>query len=163
MDKSKFSTEGGAGSYNAAASVIRNYRNYGPSTYEPEPYPLYSVYDSEGNYDNYGGSAARQYIDQKLWQFRQPVIAKIRCVGDDDSIDNMYVGQEFFVVITGSGGPFTYYTYMDLKIEADWALDIACDTQNNRFVVDDPAKPVLRDPAGAYVSGSCGYEVIAVY
>lgn len=160
MDKSNFSTEGGAGSYNAAASVVRKYRKYGSSSPVGEPSARYCVYDSQGRYDISEARAARQYIDQQLWQFKQPVIVKIRCVGDEL---NMYVGQEFFVVITGSGGPFTYYTYMDLKIEADWARDIACDVQNNRFVVDDPERPILRDPTGAYVSGSCAYEVIKVY
>lgn len=160
MDKSKFSTDGGAGSYTAAVRTVQAYRQYGPTMPEFEPTGGYSVYDSRGRYDLSAASAARQYIDQQLWQFKQPVIAKIRCVGEED---NMYVGQEFFVVITGSGGPFTYYTYMDLKIEAEWARDIACDTQNNRFVVEDRDRPILRDPTGAYVSGSCGYEVIKVY
>lgn len=157
MDQSNFSSEGGAGSQQAAFRVRANYLRTGPSGWpgHDQTRGQYIVY--EGNrFDRSASNLGRLYIDEQLKKFKVPVIAKIRCIPEDDM--HMYYGLEYYVAITGTGGPETYYTYMDLKI--DGYLEFACDTQNNRFLFEGSDKP-LRDPHGTF--GGCPYIVVEIY
>lgn len=157
MDKNMFSSEGGAGSQRAAFRVRANYLRTGPSGWpgHNDTRGQYIVYDGN-RFDRSASNLGRLYIDEQLKKFKVPVIAKIRCIPEDDM--HMYYGLEYYVAITGTGGPETYYTYMDLKIES--YMEFACDTQNNRFLFEGSDKP-LRDPHGTY--GGCPYIIVEIY
>lgn len=158
MDKNMFSSEGGAGSQQAAFRVRANYRSTGPSGWPGhDERGQYVIYDGN-RFDRSASNLARYSIDDRLKRLKVPVVAKIRCIPED--LDHMYYGLEYYIVITGTGGPETYYTYMDLKIENSSFLDIACDTQNNRLLFEGSDKP-LRDPHGTY--GGSPYIVIEVF
>lgn len=155
MDRNHFSTQGGAGSLQAAYQVVANYLG-GPNDWPGhDNRGTYVIYDGN-RFDRSASNLGRLYIDEQLKKFKAPVIAKIRCIPEDDM--HMYYGLEYYVAITGTGGPETYYTYMDLKITS--YMEFACDTQNNRFLFEGSDKP-LRDPHGTY--GGCPYIVVEIY
>lgn len=157
MDQNRFSTQGGAGSLQAAYQVVANYMLSSNKWPGHDPKGSYVIYDGD-RFDRSASNLGRLHMDEQLKKFKRPVIAKIRCMPEDDM--NMYYGLEYYVAITGTGGPETYYTYMDLKIENSSFLDLACDTQNNRFLFEGSDKP-LRDPMGTYAG--CPYIVIEIY
>ena len=157
MDPSNFSSEGGAGSQQAAFRVRANYLRTGPSGWpgHDQTRGKYIVYDGD-RFDRSASNLGRLYIDEQLKKFKVPVIAKIRCMPEDDM--NMYDGLEYYVAITGTGGPETYYTYMDLKITGP--MEFACNTQINRLLFEGSDKP-LRNPRGTYAG--CPYIVVEIY
>lgn len=151
MDKSQFLGAAPANTQRAAYAIVGNYRQ------ENYSWPGHEVSGIRVS-DPGSAQSARQTIDFQLSKYRQPVIVKVRCVSEDG--DNMYDGLEFWVVITGTGGPNTYYTYMELVIENEAFRDLACDTQANRFTVDDYSNPVLRDKTAQYTGST--YVVVEV-
>lgn len=157
MDQMRFSTEGGGGSQQAAFQVVAGYNGGASSWPGYDMRGQYVIYDGN-RFDRSASNLGRLYLDDQLKRFKRPVVAKIRCVPEDDT--HMYYGLEYYVAITGTGGPETYYTYMDLKIENPSFIDLACDTQNNRFLFEGSDKP-LRDPHGTY--GGCPYVVVEIF
>ena len=152
MDQSKFIGVAPNQTLKAAFDVVNNYRQ----EFIQAPNDASGIKVT----DRFSAISARMSIDDQLSRFKQPVIVKVRCASEFGD-DNMYDGMEFWFVITGTGGPNTYYTYMELVIEEEYFWDRACDTETNRFTVQDSSNPVLRDETARYASG-CAYEVIEV-
>lgn len=153
MDRSKFVGAAPEKTLIAAFNVMALYRK------ETKELPKHEISGIRIT-DHSSAIQARMSIDEQLSKFRQPVIVKVRCVSDF-KLDNMYDGMEFWIAITGTGGPNTYYTYMELVIENEFFRDEACNIETNRLTVADPSHPVLRDETARY-AGGCAYEVIDV-